>query len=75
MTIDIKKKIIINGIKQRIHIVSENISNPILLFLHGGPGVPNRHSILTQHKDLLDTFTIATWDQRGTGGSYYGMAA
>ena len=71
MTIDIKKKIIINGIKQRIHIVSENISNPILLFLHGGPGVPNRHSILTQHRDLLDTFTIATWDQRGTGGSYY----
>ncbi len=43
MTIDIKKKIIINGIKQRIHIVSENITNPILLFLHGGPGVPNRH--------------------------------
>ena len=71
MTIDIKKKIIINGVRQRIHIVSEDIQKPVLLFLHGGPGVPNRHSILTQHRDLLDTFTIVTWDQRGTGGSYY----
>ena len=70
MTVDIKKKIPVNGVMQRIHVVSNDASLPVLLFLHGGPGVVNRHSIFTNDRDLLDSFTIATWDQRGTGGSY-----
>ena len=60
MTLDIKKKIPVNGIMQRLHIVSNDTSLPVLLFLHGGPGVVNRHSIMTDHKDLLGSFTIAT---------------
>jgi pimeloyl-ACP methyl ester carboxylesterase len=71
--IDIKMKINLNGVRQRIHVVTNDEKKPVLLFLHGGPGVCNRHSIFTDHIDLLDTFTIATWDQRGTGGSYYGV--
>lgn len=74
MKINIKKKIPINGVKQKLHIVSNDESLPVLLFLHGGPGVVNRHSILSSHLDLLDSFTIATWDQRGTGGSYYNVS-
>ena len=73
MAIDIKKKIPVNGVMQAIHVVSRNASFPVLLFLHGGPGVVNRHSIFAAHKDLLDSFTIATWDQRGSGGSYSGV--
>lgn len=71
--IDINTKIMIGGIKQRIHIKTDDASKPVLLFLHGGPGVCNRHNIMTAHLDLLDTFTIATWDQRGSGGSAYGV--
>lgn len=71
--IDIKTKINLNGVRQRIHVVTNDEKKPVLLFLHGGPGVCNRHSILTDHIDLLDTFTLATWDQRGTGGSYCGV--
>lgn len=74
MKINIKKKVLINGVKQKLHIVSNDESLPVLLFLHGGPGVVNRHSILSLHLDLLDSFTIATWDQRGTGGSYYNVS-
>ena len=74
MKINIKKKVPINGVKQKLHIVSNDESLPVLLFLHGGPGVVNRHSILSSHLDLLDSFTIATWDQRGTGGSYYNVS-
>ena len=48
-------------------------SLPVLLFLHGGPGVCNRHTIFADHGDLMDTFTVATWDQRGSGGSYKGV--
>jgi pimeloyl-ACP methyl ester carboxylesterase len=68
--IDINTKIEIGGIRQRIHIKTEDASKPVLLFLHGGPGVCNRHNIMTAHLDLLDTFTIATWDQRGSGRSW-----
>ena len=73
MTVDIKKKIPVNGVMQKIHVVSNDVSLPVLLFLHGGPGVVNRHGVLAADKDLLDSFTIATWDQRGTGGSYAGV--
>lgn len=45
----------------------------MLLFLHGGPGVTNRHGVLARHSDLCDDFTIVCWDQRGTGGSYWGV--
>ena len=70
MAVDFKKKIPVNGAMQKIHVISNDISLPVLLFLHGGPGVVNRHSVIADNKDLLDSFTIATWDQRGTGGSY-----
>ena len=71
--IDRKELILLGGVKQRIHYVTEDPERPVLLFLHGGPGVCNRHDIMTHHLDLLDTFTIVTWDQRGTGGSYFGV--
>jgi len=71
--IDVKKKIILGGVKQRVHYLTDDINKPVLLFLHGGPGVCNRHSIIKDHSDLLDTFTIVTWDQRGSGGSYFGV--
>ena len=71
--IEIKAKIPLGGFPQKIHIKSLNEDHPVLLFLHGGPGVCNRHTIFADHSDLLDTFTIATWDQRGSGGSYRGV--
>ena len=71
--LEIKEKIILGGFPQKVHIKSLNRNNPVLLFLHGGPGVCNRHNIFANHSDLLDTFTIATWDQRGSGGSYRGV--
>ncbi len=73
MAVDFKIKIPVNGAMQKIHVISNDISLPVLLFLHGGPGVVNRHSVIADNKDLLDSFTIATWDQRGTGGSYKGV--
>ena len=70
--IDRKERIIINGLKQTIHIWGTKIENPVILFLHGGPGIPNRHGMAVAHMDLIDDFTIVAWDQRGTGGSYFG---
>ncbi len=71
--IDKKLMVTLGNFEQKIHIKSHNTNNPVLLFLHGGPGVCNRHNIMTAHNDLLDTFTLVGWDQRGSGGSYYGV--
>lgn len=46
----------------------------MLLFLHGGPGVCNRHTVMTVHADLQKEFLVVAWDQRGSGGSYRGAA-
>ena len=69
-----KLKITLGGLMQKIHVRSHDRTLPVLLFLHGGPGVVNRHSIMKEHADLLDSFTLVGWDQRGSGGSYFGAA-
>ena len=74
LAIDRRMKVPLTGLPQTIHIWSTDLSNPLLLFLHGGPGIPDRHAIHMHDLDLTDSFTIVAWDQRGTGGSYSGCA-
>lgn len=70
--IDRKERVLLGGLHQTIHIWGRAEDKPVILFLHGGPGIPNRHSIAKSQMDLLDDFIIVAWDQRGTGGSYFG---
>lgn len=72
--IDKKMMVTLGGLPQKIHIKGNNEKNPILLFLHGGPGICNRHTVMTTHADLCRYFTLVAWDQRGSGGSYRGAA-
>ena len=74
LTIDRKETVLLGGLKQTIHIWGSKAENPVVLFLHGGPGVPNRHGMAKNHMDLTNDFTIVAWDQRGTGGAYFGCA-
>ncbi len=71
--LDEKSYVTLGGVPQRIHIRTNDETLPVLLFLHGGPGVCNRHTILHDHDDLMDSFTLVGWDQRGSGGSYYNV--
>jgi pimeloyl-ACP methyl ester carboxylesterase len=63
---------IINGIPQGMIIRGENINNPVLLFLHGGPGMPAYAWIREQFAGMEKHFTICYWEQRGSGMSYSG---
>jgi len=72
LPIDRKERPRLGGIPQTIHIWGTRREDPVLLVLHGGPGVPNRHSIAKNHLDLARDFLLVAWDQRGTGGSYFG---
>lgn len=51
-------------------IEGENIDNPVLLFLHGGPGMPEYPIIKGDNLLLHKYFTVCYWDQRGTGMSF-----
>ena len=71
--IDRKCKVTLGGLPQKIHVKGDE-TKPVLLFLHGGPGVCNRHTVMTVHADLQKDFLVVAWDQRGSGGSYRGAA-
>lgn len=51
-------------------IRGESTDNPVVLFLAGGPGGSERGAMRNHLEALEATFTVATWDQRGTGTSY-----
>jgi pimeloyl-ACP methyl ester carboxylesterase len=61
---------IINGNKQYILIRGESPDNPVLLYLHGGPGTPDFCFTADVLKPLEKLFTICYWEQRGAGRSY-----
>lgn len=70
-SISILEEVIIGGINQYICIRGKNINNPILLFLHGGPGDAMLPVMTGINKDLEDDFIVVNWEQRGAGKSYY----
>lgn len=65
---------IINGNKQFILIRGESNNNPVLLYLHGGPGTPDFFFVADTLKPLEKLFTICYWEQRGAGRSYATLA-
>ncbi|MDQ0363030.1 alpha/beta hydrolase [Breznakia pachnodae] len=62
----------VNGIKQGMFIRGENKDNPIVLYLHGGPGTPMLQFVTYLENDerLEKDFTVCYWDQRGSGMTY-----
>jgi pimeloyl-ACP methyl ester carboxylesterase len=60
----------INGVTQGMFIKSKNTNNPVLLFIHGGPGFPEYWLTHRYPTGLEDDFTVVWWDQRGSGLSY-----
>ena len=60
----------INGVEQWIHVRGSNADNPILLFIHGGPGVCNIGWWDAIQKPWENYFTVVQWDQRQAGKSY-----
>ena len=60
----------IGGIPQGMFIQSVNPSNPVLLFLHGGPGMVEFFMEQDYPTGLEDHFTMVWWEQRGAGMSF-----
>jgi pimeloyl-ACP methyl ester carboxylesterase len=68
--ISVFEPINIGGIRQWISIKSQNIENPIILYLHGGPGSPLIPVVNHFNAALEKHFILVQWEQRGSGKSY-----
>lgn len=70
-SVSILKQITINGTKQEVMIRGTDRSNPLVIFVHGGPGVPETPYVRKYQNLLEQNFTVVQYDQRGSGKSYH----
>src|SRR5215471_8519111 len=69
MQIDTLEAVQLGGITQWIRVRGADASNPALLLMQQGPGLPiiNEAPRLEHLLGLENAFTVVYWDQRGTG--------
>lgn len=60
----------LGGVDQCVLIRSKDIRHPVLLFLHGGPGMPMMYMAHDFQRPLEDDFTVVQWDRRGAGKTW-----
>ncbi|MCR5121965.1 MAG: alpha/beta hydrolase [Ruminococcus sp.] len=60
----------INGTKEWINIYGQDRDNPVLLYLHGGPGTTTSWLDWSILRTLSEDYTVVDWDQRGFGHNY-----
>lgn len=63
-------KLILGGVEQWVLVRGIDEQNPIILFLHGGPGLPMMPFHQHFQNDIEKMYLVVHWDQRGTGKSY-----
>jgi pimeloyl-ACP methyl ester carboxylesterase len=51
-------------------IRGQDVANPVLLWVHGGPGMPDYPLTGSYPPGIEDLFTVVWWDQRGTALSF-----
>lgn len=69
-SIAVEEQPVIEGMKQNLIIRGEDSSNPVLLFVHGGPGMSTVPFLKNEFRGMEKLFTICYWEQRGAGRSY-----
>ena len=67
---DSSEKVHIDDTDYYLRFRSQNTSNPVVLFLHGGCGAADRPFIMNWNSELAEYCTMVCWDQRGAGLAY-----
>jgi pimeloyl-ACP methyl ester carboxylesterase len=65
--VDTLEQVRLGGVEQWISIRGADRNNPVLLFVHGGPGAPEMGAAWAFQRPWEDYFTVVNWDQRGAG--------
>jgi pimeloyl-ACP methyl ester carboxylesterase len=70
-SISMLEQVEINGSRQEMMIRGKDRHNPVIIFVHGGPGC-SEIPYAAKYQDLLEErFTVVNYDQRGSGKSYH----
>lgn len=69
--IDEQSYVMLGGQEQYLHIRGEDVRNPVIVWLHGGPAGPDGYFTYTFSNYLVNEYTFVCWDQRGCGRTYY----
>jgi len=65
------ERVQLGGVAQGILIRGRDVANPVLLYLHGGPGTSELGMVRRHNMPVLERhYTVVVWDQRGAGLSY-----
>lgn len=60
----------LGGARQVVNVRGSDRDNPILIFVHGGPGAVEMPFAWAFQRPWEDVFTVVQYDQRGAGRSY-----
>jgi pimeloyl-ACP methyl ester carboxylesterase len=64
------EKVRIGGIEQWVSIRGADRRNPVVLYIHGGPGYVSIPMSWWFSRGLEEYFTVVQWDQRAAGKTY-----
>ena len=64
------EQITLGGIDQWVLIRGHDHTKPVVLFLHGGPGMPAMFLAHAFQRELERDFVMVQWDRRGAGKSF-----
>lgn len=68
--IESTETVVIGGVPQVMTIRGRDRTNPVLLFLHGGPGSSEMRLSHAYQGPLEEYFTVVQWDQRSAGRTF-----
>src|SRR6202789_1809010 len=68
--VEVREAVKIGGISQWITVRGKDLNNPLLLYVHGGPGGAIMGVSWSFQRPWEDCFTVVEWDQRGSGKTY-----
>jgi proline iminopeptidase len=60
----------LGGVRQVVNVRGADRTNPILVFVHGGPASPEMPLAWSFQRPWEDFFTVVQWDQRASGRSF-----
>ena len=64
----------VNGDGQYLLVRGVDRKQPVMLFIHGGPGMPAMYLAHDFQRELEEEFVVVHWDQRASGKSFRPMA-